>query len=45
VGSITSVLVTITMCSDRKYEELEMKPIFDDALGGTVRKTILALVT
>jgi hypothetical protein len=40
-----SLLVTIRMCSDRKYEELEIKPIFDGALGGTVRKIILALVT
>jgi len=40
-----SVLVTIRVCCDRKYEELEIKPIFDDALGVPVRKIILALVT
>jgi hypothetical protein len=40
-----SVLVTIRVWFDRKYEEPEMKPIFDDALGGPVRKIILALVT
>jgi hypothetical protein len=40
-----SVLVTIRVCSDRKYEELEIKPMFDEALGGPVRKIILTLVT
>jgi len=38
-----SVLVTIGVCSDRKYEELEIKPIFDDALGGPVRKIYFSI--
>jgi len=44
VGSIITVLVKIRMWSDRKYEELEIKPIFDDALWGPVRKIIFVLV-
>jgi len=40
-----SVFVMNSLCSDRKYEKLEIKPIFDDALGGPVRKIILTLVT
>jgi hypothetical protein len=38
-----SVLVTIRMCSDRKYEELEIKPILDDALGGYCQKNYFSI--